>query len=51
MKSIKFNDQEIDLLRNLYQSELEETENYIKMIKSLLNKIGVPVQMDVPERK
>ena len=49
MKSIKFNDQEIELLRNLYQSELEEAENYIKQIKSFLNKIGVPVQMDKPE--
>jgi hypothetical protein len=48
MKSIKFNDQEIDLLRNLYQYELEEAENYIKKIKSLLNKIGVPIQMDLP---
>ena len=49
MKSIKFNDQEIDLLRTLYQYELEEAENYIKKIKSLLNKIGAPVQMVEPE--
>ena len=53
MKSIKFTDQELELLRGLYQQELEEAENYILKVKSLLNKMGVPepVKESEPELK
>ena len=49
MKSFKFNDQEIELVLNLYQSELEEAENYIKQIKSFLNKIEAQDQKVEPK--
>jgi len=40
MKSIEFTDQELDFLRKQYLMELEEAENYVKSIKSVLVKLG-----------
>ena len=40
MKSIEFTDQELDFLRDQYLMELEEAENYVKSIKSVLVKLG-----------
>ena len=42
MKSIKFSDKELEFIRQQYQVELEEAETYVKNIKNILNKIGVP---------
>jgi len=42
MKTIKFTDKEIDFLRDQYEMELEEAENYIESIKNILDKLGSP---------
>lgn len=47
MKSIEFTDQELDFLRDQYQMELEEAENYVKSIKSVLVKLGNPKPKEV----
>jgi len=49
MKSIEFTDQELDFLRDQYLMELEEAENYVKSIKSVLVKLGNPKPKKVAE--
>ena len=49
MKSIKFSNDELDFLRTQYQLELEEAENYVKSIKSVLVKLGNPKPKKVAE--
>jgi len=49
MKSIEFSDQELDFLRQQYLLELEEAENYVKSIKSVLVKLGNPKPKKVAE--
>jgi hypothetical protein len=49
MKSIEFTDQELDFLRKQYLMELEEAENYVKSIKSVLVKLGSPKPKKVSE--
>ena len=49
MKSIEFTDQELEFLRDQYQMELEEAENYVKSIKSVLVKLGNPKPKKVVE--
>lgn len=41
MKSIKFTDNELEFLRNHYQVELKEAQNYVSQIKDILSKVGV----------
>jgi len=40
MKSIKFNDSEIEFLITHYEQELVEVENYLSDLKNLLKKLG-----------
>lgn len=40
MKTITFTEQELEFLRDQYQFELEEAENYVESIKSILLKFG-----------
>ena len=49
MNTIKFNDEEVDFLRNQYQTELEETEKYLAHLKSLIKKLGTQKPQKVTE--
>lgn len=40
MKSIKFTDQELDSIIQMYQDELEDAQTYITQIQNILNKIN-----------
>lgn len=40
MKSIRFSEDELEFLRNHYEFELAEAENYVEDIKSILKKLG-----------
>jgi hypothetical protein len=40
MKTLKFSEEEISLLRNLYQDELAQAKSYISQIKDVLKKLG-----------
>lgn len=40
MKSIRFSEDELEFLRNHYEFELAEAENYVEDIKNLLKKLG-----------
>jgi len=40
MKSIRFSEDELEFLRNHYEFELEEAENYVSDIHSILKKLG-----------
>lgn len=42
MKTLKFSEEEISLLRNLYQDELAQAKSYISQIKDVLKKLGAP---------
>jgi len=44
MKTIKFSEEEISLLRNMYEDELAQAENYVDTIKDTLKKLGNPVK-------
>jgi hypothetical protein len=48
MKTITFTEQELEFLRDQYQFELEEAENYVESIKSILLKFGVTKPVDSP---
>jgi len=50
MKTIKFSDQELGFIRQQYQVELEEAEEYIENLKNILNKIGAPETFTTPEK-
>ena len=49
MKTITLTEQELDFLRQQYLMELEEAENYVKSIKSVLVKLGNPKPKKVAE--
>jgi len=42
MKTIKFSEKELGFIRQQYQVELEEAEEYVENLKNILNKIGSP---------
>lgn len=44
MKTIKFSDEEISLLRNMYEDELAQAKNHIDRIKDTLKKLGAPAK-------
>jgi len=44
MKTIKFSEEELSLLRNMYEDELAQAENYVGQIKDVLKKLGAPVK-------
>ena len=50
MKAIKFNESELDFLRNHYELELSDAENYVTDIKNILNKLGVSIDKTVKEK-
>jgi len=47
MKSIKFNDSEIEFLISHYEQELVEVENYLTDLKNLLKKLGAKEKKSV----
>jgi len=60
MKSIKFNDSEVEFLINHYELELLDAENYIADLKNILKKLGskekyaiepTPISSDKKEKK
>ena len=48
MKSINFSDQELEFLRAHYEMELEEAEEYVQNIKSMIGKLGGSKQTKAP---
>lgn len=42
MKTIKFSEKELGFIRQQYQVELEEAEEYVENLKNILNKISAP---------
>jgi hypothetical protein len=44
MKTIKFSEEEISLLRNMYEDELAQAKNYVEQIKDTLKKLGAPAK-------
>jgi len=46
MKTIRFTDKELELLRQQYQAELEQTEQYLEDLKLLIGKLGKPSPPD-----
>lgn len=42
MKTIKFSEKELGFIRQQYQVELEEAEEYVENLKNILKKIGAP---------
>ena len=44
MKTIKLSEEEISLLRNMYEDELDQAELYVKRIKDTLKKLGAPAK-------
>ena len=44
MKTVKFSEEEISFLRNMYEDELAQAENYVDTIKDVLKKLGAPVK-------
>jgi len=42
MKTIKFSEKELGFIRQQYQVELEEAEEYVENLKNILKKIGTP---------
>lgn len=44
MKTIKFSEEEISLLRNMYEDELAQAKNHIDRIKDTLKKLGAPAK-------
>ena len=44
MTTLKFFEEEISLLRNLYQDELAQAKNHIDRIKATLKKLGAPAK-------
>lgn len=50
MKTIKFSENELEFLRNHYELELIDAENYIAEIKSILKKFGVVQKAEAPEK-
>jgi hypothetical protein len=53
MKTVRFSEDEVSLLRNLYSDELDQAERYVKQIKDFLKKLGTPakISIEVPIEK
>jgi hypothetical protein len=49
MKSIKFNDQELEFIRDQYQMELEEAEKYVESLRTIIKKLGSPIPKKIAE--
>ncbi len=49
MKSIKFSEKELGFIRQQYQVELEEAEEYVENLKVILKKIGAPEAITATE--
>jgi hypothetical protein len=45
MKTIKFSDDELTFLRQLYTDEIDNTERYVIQIKEVLKKLGGPARL------
>jgi len=50
MKSIRFSESELEFLKNHYELELVEAENYISEIKNILSKLGVLAKEPIQEK-
>ena len=50
MKSIKFNESELEFLKNHYELELSDAENYVSEIKNILKKLGV-IEKEIVKEK
>jgi hypothetical protein len=51
MKTIKFTDQELDSMIEMYTAEMEEAQLYIAHIREVLKKLGAtPVKAEIPEK-
>lgn len=50
MKSIRFSESELEFLKNHYELELVEAENYITEIKNILAKLGVLAKEAIAEK-
>ena len=50
MKTIKFNEAELEFLQTHYELELLDAENYVDEIKNILKKLGV-VEKEVTKEK
>jgi len=50
MKSIRFSEDELEFLRNHYEFELAEAENYVKDIQTILIKLGAINKTTVVEK-
>jgi hypothetical protein len=50
MKTIKFNESELEFLQSHYELELLDAENYIIEIKNILKKLGVVEKEAVKEK-
>ncbi len=50
MKTIKFSENELEFLKNHYELELIEAENYIAEIKNILQKRSDEVNSAEPEK-
>jgi hypothetical protein len=52
MKTIKFTDQELDSMIEMYTAEMEEAQLYIAHIREVLKKLGAtPVKTEIPEKE
>ena len=50
MKTIKFNESELEFLQNHYELELLDAENYVGEIKNILKKLGV-IEKEITKEK
>jgi len=50
MKAIKFSESEMDFLKNHYELELLDAENYVGEIKNILKKLGV-IEKEITKEK
>jgi hypothetical protein len=54
MRAIKFSESELEFLKNHYELELLDAENYVGEIKNILKKLGViekEIIKEKPEKK
>jgi DNA-binding SARP family transcriptional activator len=51
MKSIKFSENELEFLKNHYEMELADAENYVIEIRNILKKLNTSVQVKAAEEK
>lgn len=54
MKTIKFSENELEFLKNHYELELIDAENYVSEIKNILKKLGkelIAVEAEKPKKR